>query len=54
MYLILKAFCFPNNFVDVHEVELLIKTSLSIEKLLTFITEHLHGGVSMCGQRDKI
>lgn len=45
MHLILKTFYFSNNFVDVHEVKLSIKTSLSIENLQTFSFEHLHGVV---------
>lgn len=40
MYLILKTFYFLRDFVDVHEVKLLIKITLSIENLLTFSTEH--------------
>lgn len=45
MHLIQKTFYFSNIFVDVHEVKLSVKTSLSIENVQTFNIEYLHGVV---------
>lgn len=45
MHLILKTFYFSSNFIDVHEVKLFIKMSLSIKNLQTCSIEYFHGVV---------